>query len=92
MTTPETVSLKRPQAGFRSLMAGSIGNAVEWFDWTVYATFAIFFSKQFFPPGNDTAALLATFGIFAVGFFMRPVGGWLLGMYSDRRGRRNSKR
>lgn len=72
----------------RTVLAGSVGNAVEWFDWTIYASFAIFFSSQFFPEGNETAALLAAFGIFAVGFFMRPVGGWLLGIFSDRYGRK----
>ena len=68
-----------PVSRARTILAGSVGNAVEWFDWTIYASFAIFFSKQFFPEGNETTALLATFGIFAVGFFMRPVGGWVLG-------------
>lgn len=77
-----------PVSPFRTILAGSVGNAVEWFDWTIYASFAIFFSSQFFPKGNETAALLATFGIFAVGFFMRPVGGWLLGIFSDRYGRK----
>ena len=72
----------------RAIFAGSVGNAVEWFDWTIYASFAIFFSGQFFPAGNETAALLATFGIFAVGFFMRPVGGWVLGIFADRHGRK----
>ena len=72
----------------RTILAGSVGNAVEWFDWTIYASFAIFFSSQFFPEGNETTALLASFGIFAVGFFMRPVGGWLLGIFSDRYGRK----
>ena len=73
-----------PVSRGRTILAGSVGNAVEWFDWTIYASFAIFFSSQFFPPGNETTALLATFGIFAVGFFMRPVGGWVLGIFSDR--------
>ncbi|MGE8546175.1 MFS transporter [Alcaligenes sp. Marseille-Q7550] len=77
-----------PVSRARTILAGSVGNAVEWFDWTIYASFAIFFSSQFFPEGNDTAALLATFGIFAVGFFMRPIGGWLLGIFSDRYGRK----
>lgn len=75
---------------YKKILAGSIGNLIEWFDWTIYAAFAIFFSSQFFPPGNDTAALLATFAVFAVGFFMRPVGGWLIGLFSDRFGRRNA--
>ncbi len=77
-----------PVSRSRTILAGSVGNAVEWFDWTIYASFAIFFSSQFFPEGNETTALLATFGIFAVGFFMRPVGGWLLGIFSDRYGRK----
>lgn len=75
---------------YKKILAGSIGNLIEWFDWTIYAAFAIFFSSQFFPPGNETAALLATFAVFAVGFFMRPVGGWLIGLFSDRFGRRNA--
>lgn len=77
-----------PVSRVRTIVAGSVGNAVEWFDWTIYASFAIFFSSQFFPEGNETTALLASFGIFAVGFFMRPIGGWLLGIFSDRYGRK----
>ncbi|WP_107082178.1 MFS transporter [Streptomyces caatingaensis] len=61
---------------------------VEWFDWFVYASFATYFAGSFFPDGNDTAKLMNTAGIFAVGFFMRPVGGWLLGRVGDRRGRK----
>lgn len=61
---------------------------VEWFDWFVYATFAVYFADAFFPEGNETANLMNTMGIFAVGFFMRPVGGWLLGRIGDRRGRK----
>lgn len=61
---------------------------VEWFDWFVYATFAVYFADSFFPAGNETANLMNTMGIFAVGFFMRPVGGWLLGRIGDRRGRK----
>lgn len=70
------------------ILAGTIGNAVEWFDWTIYATFAVFFSKQFFPSDDPTASLLSTFAIFAVGFFMRPLGGVVLGIFSDRYGRK----
>ncbi|MBU4610777.1 MFS transporter [Achromobacter sp. GG226] len=83
-----TAASPAPSSRARIILAGSVGNAVEWFDWTIYAAFAIFFSKQFFPEGNDTTALLASFGIFAVGFFMRPIGGWLLGIYADRHGRK----
>nr|WP_311132451.1 MFS transporter [Nonomuraea gerenzanensis] len=61
---------------------------VEWYDWFVYSSFAIYFAASFFPEGNDTAKLLNTAAIFAVGFFMRPLGGWLLGRYADRKGRK----
>ena len=70
------------------ILAGTVGNAIEWFDWTIYATFAVFFAKQFFPSDDPTASLLATFAIFAVGFFMRPLGGIVLGVFSDRYGRK----
>lgn len=73
---------------WRNVLVGSAGNMVEWFDWFVYASFASYFAAAFFPHGNPTAQLMNTAGIFAVGFFMRPVGGWLLGRFGDRRGRK----
>ncbi|MGK8208460.1 MFS transporter [Burkholderia cenocepacia] len=79
-----------PRQTAKILFAGSVGNVVEWFDWSVYTAFAIYFSKQFFPADNETAALLATFAVFAVGFGMRPLGGWVIGAFSDRFGRRNA--
>ncbi|MEV5509425.1 MFS transporter [Streptomyces orinoci] len=75
-------------AHWKKIWIGSAGNMVEWFDWFVYAVFASYFANSFFPKGNDTANLMNTAGIFAVGFFMRPVGGWLLGRVGDRRGRK----
>lgn len=72
----------------RSLLAGSAGNLVEWYDWYAYAAFSIYFAQAFFPRGELTAQLLNTAGIFALGFFVRPLGGWLLGWYADRKGRR----
>ncbi|GAA4105982.1 MULTISPECIES: MFS transporter [Actinomadura] len=77
--------VRRP---WKALVGGSIGNLVEWYDWFVYSSFAVYFAASFFPKGNSTAQLLNTMGIFAVGFFMRPVGGWLLGRLGDRRGRK----
>lgn len=74
----------------KSIVRGSIGNLIEWYDWYVYAAFSIYFAKAFFPSGDLTAQLLNTSAIFAVGFFMRPVGGWLMGTYADRKGRRNA--
>lgn len=72
----------------RSIFSGSVGNLVEWYDWYVYAAFSLYFAKAFFPKGDQTAQLLNTAAIFAVGFLMRPLGAWLLGVYADRRGRK----
>jgi MHS family alpha-ketoglutarate permease-like MFS transporter len=74
----------------KSIFRGAIGNLIEWYDWYVYAAFSIYFAKSFFPNGNLTAQLLNTSAIFAVGFFMRPLGGWLMGNYADRHGRRKA--
>src|SRR5579872_6961839 len=71
----------------RAILAGSIGNAVEFVDWNIYATFSPFFAGQFFPAESRTAALLSALAVFAVGFVMRPVGGAVLGSYCDRHGR-----
>ncbi|HAM20846.1 MAG TPA: MFS transporter [Actinobacteria bacterium] len=76
----------RPAA--RAVIAGGIGSFVEWFDYSIYALFAGYFATQFFPSDSKAAALLATFGIFAVGFLARPVGAWFFGRVSDRYGRR----
>ncbi len=65
-----------------------MGNLVEWFDWYVYAAFALYFAHAFFPKGDRTAQLLQTAAIFAVGFIMRPLGAWLMGIYADHRGRK----
>lgn len=72
----------------KSIVGGSIGNLVEWYDWYAYSAFAIYFSVSFFPEGDQTAQLLKTAGIFALGFIMRPIGGWLFGSVSDRLGRK----
>ncbi|MFC7310703.1 MFS transporter [Streptomyces monticola] len=73
---------------WKRIWVGSAGNMVEWFDWFVYASFSVYFAASFFPGGNPTAQLMNTAAIFAVGFFMRPVGGWLLGRVGDRKGRK----
>ena len=72
----------------RSIAGGSIGNLVEWFDWYVYSAFSLYFAASFFPKGDATAQLLNAAAVFAIGFLMRPVGGWLLGVYADRHGRK----
>ena len=72
----------------KSIIGGSIGNLIEWYDWYAYAVFSLYFAHIFFPKDNETAQLLNTAGIFAIGFLMRPVGGWLMGAYADRKGRK----
>jgi MHS family alpha-ketoglutarate permease-like MFS transporter len=71
-----------------NIVGGSAGNLVEWFDWYVYSAFALYFAPVFFPKGDTTAQLLNTAAVFAVGFVMRPVGAWVMGIYADRRGRK----
>jgi MHS family proline/betaine transporter-like MFS transporter len=72
------------------VVATSLGNALEWFDISVYAYFAVYLSKAFFPASDPTTALLLTFGTFALTFLARPIGGVLLGTYADRYGRKAS--
>ncbi|MET9287672.1 MFS transporter [Nocardia beijingensis] len=87
MTTTQPVGERRVVA---NVLRGSIGNLVEWYDWYVYAAFSVYFAKTFFPNDDPTAQLLSTAAVFAVGFLMRPIGGWALGRYADRFGRRSA--
>lgn len=80
--------VKTTSSRIKSIFSGSVGNMVEWYDWYVYAAFSLYFAKAFFPKGDTTAQLLNTAAIFAVGFLMRPIGGWLMGLYADRKGRK----
>ena len=82
----ENISRRR----LKAIFGGSIGNLVEWYDWYAYSAFALYFSASFFPEDNKTAQLLYTAGIFALGFLMRPIGGWLFGRIADRYGRKQS--
>ncbi|MDN3706467.1 MFS transporter [Myroides ceti] len=74
----------------KAIISGSVGNLVEWYDWYAYSAFAIYFAPVFFPSSNKTAQLLNTAGIFAVGFLMRPIGGWIFGSIADKAGRKFS--
>ncbi|GLY37153.1 MFS transporter [Amycolatopsis sp. NBRC 101858] len=85
--TTGTVSEKRV---IGNVLRGSIGNLVEWYDWYAYAAFTTYFAKSFFPTTDTTAAFLGTAAVFAVGFLMRPLGGWMLGRFADRFGRRSA--
>lgn len=73
-----------------SIMAASSGNLVEWFDFYVYAFTALYFKSSFFPNEDPTVQLLQTAGVFAAGFLMRPIGGWIFGRVADRLGRKSS--
>ena len=77
-----------PAQRLRNILGGSAGNFVEWFDWFAYSAFALYFSRAFFPAGDQTVQLLSAAAVFAVGFIARPVGALLFGRYADRAGRR----
>ncbi|HEX8019851.1 MFS transporter [Mucilaginibacter sp.] len=74
----------------KSIIGGSLGNLVEWYDWYAYTAFSLYFSDAFFPSDNQTVQLLNTAGIFAIGFLMRPIGGWVMGTFADKRGRKTA--
>jgi len=93
MTDPVTSAAPRPddvkhQLPVRTLIAASVGNAVEWYDWTVYATFSIYFATQIFSKEDPKLALLGTFATYALAFFFRPLGGYIIGRFADLRGRK----
>jgi len=77
-------------ARLRAILIGSAGNLVEWYDFYCYSAFSLYFARSFFPTQEPTAQMLSTAGIFALGFFIRPVGGWLFGHVGDVLGRRKA--
>nr|WP_221335066.1 MFS transporter [Streptomyces sp. EAS-AB2608] len=90
MTDAQTRVPKRTKQSMKQLVAASVGNAVEWYDWYAYTFLATYIAAAVFPEGtgDSLVPLLSTFAVFAVGFFMRPVGGLLMGAVADRHGRR----
>ncbi|WP_433296375.1 MFS transporter [Pseudonocardia sp. CA-142604] len=98
MSDPTTPASPGPADGIsgrrrlptRALVAASIGNAIEFYDWTIYVTFSIFFATQVFPKEDAALALIGTLATYAVAFFFRPLGGWLLGRFADLHGRRTA--
>src|SRR3954454_21593553 len=91
MTRLETSSDHPGPEGSRSvvgnILRGSLGNLVEWYDFYVFSAFAVYFGSSFFDKSDQLSNTLNVLGIFAVGFLMRPIGGWLFGRIADRRGR-----
>ena len=77
-----------PARRLRNIIGGSAGNLVEWFDWYAYAAFTLYFAPVFFPSDNPTTEYLQAAAVFAVGFLMRPIGAWIMGVYADRKGRK----
>jgi len=71
-----------------SIFGGSVGNLIEWYDFYIYSAFSLYFAKSFFPSDNPLVEQLNSAGVFALGFLIRPVGGWVMGVYADLRGRR----
>lgn len=88
--TDLTENAKDTRQRIRAIVGASSGNLVEWFDFYVYSFCSIYFAHIFFPSGNTTTQLLQTAGVFAAGFLMRPIGGWLFGYIADKHGRKNS--
>ena len=74
----------------RAIFIGSVGNLVEWYDFYAYAAFSLYFAKAFFPDGDEVVQQLNAALLFAAGFLVRPLGGWLFGHLADRYGRRNA--
>ena len=78
------------RARLRAILAGSAGNLIEWYDFYIYAFTALYFSPAFFPESDALVQLMATSAIFAVGFLLRPIGGWFFGRWADRHGRQSA--
>src|SRR5438876_11048709 len=74
----------------KAIFIGSIGNLVEWYDFYAYAAFALYFAGSFFPGSDPVVQQLNAAILFAVGFIVRPIGGWLFGHLADHYGRRNA--
>lgn len=85
MTDPKAADSRHR---LKSIIGGATGNLVEWYDWSVYAAFALYFAPHFFPEGDRTTQLMNNAAVFAVGFLMRPIGAWIMGIYADRHGRK----
>jgi MFS transporter, MHS family, alpha-ketoglutarate permease len=86
----ESLQLSDVRRRLAAIFVGSIGNLVEWYDFYAYAAFALYFASAFFPGGDPVVQQLNAAILFAIGFIVRPIGGWLFGHLADHYGRRNS--
>src|SRR5271155_4402556 len=86
-TTPAPAAAESA-GGVRAILAASVGNLLEWYDFSVYALFAIYIAANFFPRGAPGLDLVKTFLVFGLGFVIRPLGAILIGVYGDRAGRK----
>ncbi|GAA4334478.1 hypothetical protein GCM10023165_10330 [Variovorax defluvii] len=82
--------IKKSAPRWLQLTAAIVGNALEWYDFGVFATLAVIISKVFFPSAGQHTALLLTLAVFGVGFVTRPLGGIAIGIYADKRGRKSA--
>ncbi|UTO27886.1 MFS family transporter [Bartonella harrusi] len=91
MENEKTLALHDTRKRIRAIVSSASGNLVEWYDFYVYSFTSIYFASQFFPSdGNVVMQLLKAASVFAIGFLMRPIGGWLFGFIADRYGRKHS--
>ncbi|HCA84643.1 MAG TPA: MFS transporter [Streptomyces sp.] len=85
---PQTQQKAARSSRLKTLTGTGVGNALEWFDWNIYAIFAPYLAAQFFSSSDELSAVLSTLAVFAVGFAARPLGGFVFGWIADRKGRR----
>jgi len=90
MTANKTGAVLSKRHKIRLVVASSIGNWLEWFDFTLYSFFAVIIGKQFFPSDNAATSILISVAVFGVGFLMRPLGSVVIGCYADRHGRKSA--
>jgi MFS transporter, MHS family, alpha-ketoglutarate permease len=88
--TPDRLELADVRRRIKAIFMGSVGNLVEWYDFYAYAAFALYFAASFFPGDDPVVQQLNAAVLFAIGFIVRPIGGWLFGHLADHYGRRNA--
>jgi MHS family alpha-ketoglutarate permease-like MFS transporter len=86
----DSLGLTDVRRRLKAIFIGSIGNLVEWYDFYAYTAFALYFAESFFPGNDPVVQQLNAALLFAAGFVMRPIGGWLFGHLADHHGRRNA--